>query len=86
MGNDPNYISGLKLVDFLNTFGFGVDYRYPLIDIETKDIGESFSMLQKYTFEKLKKLYLMGKIPNVIEHFLQSVNEPLEAHSRLKEV
>lgn len=85
MGSDPNYLSGQKLVDFFNAFGFGDDYRYPSIGIVTKDIGESLAR-QKYAFERFNKLTQMGKLPDAIEHFLQSVKEPLEAQRRIQEI
>lgn len=85
MSNDPNYLSGQKLVDFFNAFGFGDDYLYPSIGIVTKDIGDSLSR-QKYAFERMKQLADMGKLSETLQHFLNTINEPIKAKEKFDEI
>lgn len=85
MSNDPNYLSGQKLVDFFNSFGFGDNYRYPSIGIVTKDIGESLSR-QKYAFERINKLSQIGQLPEALNLFLQSVRDPLEVQCKFQDI
>lgn len=84
-GVNPNYLKGPELVNLFNSIGFTDKYTFAEgRGIITPDIGEGLSRLS-YTMARLEILNKAFRVSEVIQKFIDTANQPLEAVHSINE-